>query len=97
MFCSLLDNLLHNEMFLNMPNQKIKEIRDLSYHHNHKENWDSRMIRNWVCEIAIDLCDGKEYTIDDLKQKSKVNLRSNLNHQDWTKIWKTIKTDKAYR
>ena len=96
MFCSLLDNLLHNEMFRNMPTQKLNEIRALFYHNNHKEKWDSRRIRNLVCEIAIDLCDGKEYTIDDLKQKSKVNLRGNLNNQDWKRIWKTIKTDKLW-
>ena len=96
MLFSLLANLFHNEMFRNMPTQKLKEIRALFFHEDHKEKWDSRKIRNLVCEIAIDLCDGKEYTIDDLKQKSKVNLRQNLNKQDWTKIWKKIKTDKLW-
>ena len=96
MFFSLLANLFHNEMFRNMPTQKLKEIRALFFHEDHKEKWDSRKIRNLVCEIAIDLCDGKEYTIDGLKQKSKVNLRQNLNNQDWKKIWKKIKTDKLW-
>ena len=105
MFCSLRDNLVHNEMFLNMPPQILNQIKALFYLGHKKENiekddngespeeWDSTMMRCLVCTIGQDLCDGQECTIDGLKQKSKVNLRRNLNNQDWKKIWKKMKTD----
>ena len=90
MFCSLRDNLVHNEMFLNMPPQILNQIKALFYLGHKKENiekddngespeeWDSTMMRCLVCTIGQDLCDGRECTIDGLQQKSKVNLRRNL-------------------
>ena len=109
MLCSLRDNLDHNEMFRNMPAQKLNEIKALFYYKhkrpaNKKDNiertetWDSRIMRNIVCEIGLDICAGKEYTVENLKQKSKVNFRENsdLTNEHWKRIWKKIKTDKLW-